>query len=147
MLSALILASLHSVGLWAQAAALEPMTKAQIEENLFGRTLNGEYANGLAWTERLNTDGSSTYVENGKAISGNMRFEGNLLCFRYPGVPSSSGGCFEVWRRSINCFDFYGTEPNTSFDVPLSARRFGQSWTARAWYADQQGTCTTEQIS
>ena len=75
-----------------------------------------------------------------------MRFEGNLMCFNYSGDETLTGGCFEVWRRSANCFDFYGTNGSVA-DATLSQRRAGTGWTARAWRQDAPSTCVGDQIA
>lgn len=146
----LVFALLMSVLLVANptlAWAFSAMGENEIRVTLFGKTLNGEYQTGQAWTERFNTDGSTDYVEDGIAVRGSMSFKNGLLCFSYPAQPEHSGGCFEVWKRSLNCFDFYGADLDKAVTVPLTQRRFGQAWTARAWFADQDSTCVTEQIS
>ncbi|MEO1397581.1 MAG: hypothetical protein AAFU56_01780 [Pseudomonadota bacterium] len=131
----------------AHALALSAMNETEIRDALFGRTLNGEYQDGQFWTERFNTDNSSDYIENGVPVRGTMQFKNGYLCFSYPAETQQTGGCFEVWRRSTNCFDFYGTTDLGGPAAPLSYRRFGQGWTARAWFADQKSTCISDQVS
>ena len=126
--------------------ARAPLSANQIKQYMFGFTMSGEYASGKSWAEKFNRNGTSQYVEDGKAITGKMSLNGHYLCFTYNADASVSGGCFEVWKRGVNCFDFYsaGTDsPSASMDQ----RRFGRGWDARAWYAGQQSTCLSEEIS
>lgn len=126
-------------------SSLAPLTQSEIKQSLFGQRVTGEYASGLAWAERFNTDFTSDYVQNGVPSRGLMRFEGDVLCFRY-GEKQLTGGCFEIWRRGTNCFDFYSVSaagPNAS----LTQRRHGEGWDARAWIDGQPGTCSSDQIS
>jgi len=122
--------------------SLRPLTASEIRKQMFGTRMTGEYPSGKQWAEQFNTDGTSTYSEDGTPMQGVMTLDGNKLCFTYP-QSNQTGGCFEVWRRSKNCFDFYST-PTT---VPQIQRRFGQSWDARAWYSNAPGTCVSELIS
>ena len=133
------------IGGAVQAAAqlvLTPLNQSQIRSVMFGQMFTGEYSNGAQWAERLNPNMTSVYVEDGKAIHGHMEFRGSILCFEYPNQPNLNGGCFEIWQRGNNCFDFYGSQSTVSFED----RRLGRNWTARAWNADQPSTCKSELI-
>ncbi|MEE9313879.1 MAG: hypothetical protein V3V02_04450 [Rhizobiaceae bacterium] len=121
---------------------LKPLSGSEIRSFMFGRLMSGEYPDGNQWAERFNRNGTSDYSENGKPIRGQMTLNGNILCFTYASN-QSSGGCFEVWKRGPNCFDFYATRSGANLDQ----RNFGQGWDARGWYANQPSTCVSEQIS
>ena len=47
----------------------------------------------------------SIYVEGGQPVHGHMDFQG----------PELEGGCFEIWKRGANCFDFYSTRSSASW--------------------------------
>ncbi len=123
--------------------SLRPMTGAEITGTLFGQTVTGEYPTGARWAERFNHDGTSDYSENGVPKRGAMTLNGNTLCFTYQWTPELTGGCFEVWKRGQNCFDFYGTPVSATLDQ----MRFGRGWSARAWIENQPSTCLSEEIS
>lgn len=123
--------------------ALTPLSTSEIRSNLFGRLFTGEYPSGSQWAERFNSDGTSDYSENGRAIRGIMRLSGGELCFSYPDTETLNGGCFEIWKRGTNCFDFYTPDGGASIDQ----KRFGQGWQARGWIAGQPSTCLSEEIS
>lgn len=123
----------------------EPLSPSAIRTYLFGQSMVGEYPSGQAWAEQFGRDGTSLYVEGGIPTKGQMRLEGTSLCFTYPGT-EQSGGCFEVWKRGPNCFDFYAMVGSTT-GTRLDDRRFGRGWSARGWIAGQTATCVTEQIS
>lgn len=134
-------------GLLAHAQiALNPLSGGEIAQYLFGRTVTGEYDSGKAWAERFNRDGTSEYSEDGILRRGRMTLRGNRLCFEYGQIDGLVGGCFEVWKRGQNCFDFYGVGDGT-LSATLNQKRFGEAWSARAWYSDEPSTCTTAQIS
>ena len=106
----------------------------------FGATLEGEYSDGLAWSERFDRAGRSVYSQDGAQASGRITFEsGTRICFTYP--DRFNGGCFEGRRRSLNCFDFYGVDADGQPYATLSQRLRGTGWTARAWRTDQPNTC------
>ncbi len=121
---------------------LKPLTGVEIQKFVFGSTMSGEYPSGERWAEQFNTDGTSEYSESGILSHGTMSLNGNILCFTYPDKPTT-GGCFEVWKRGPNCFDFYTPTGLATLDQ----RQFGKAWDARAWYANQTPTCISEQIS
>ena len=121
---------------------LHPLTGAEILKFLYGSTMSGEYPDGDRWAEQFNTDGSSEYSQSGSLSHGTMKLTGNILCFTYS-ANEAAGGCFEVWKRGPNCFDFYSPKGGAT----LNQRQFGQNWDARGWYANQPPTCVSEQIS
>ena len=121
---------------------IEPMSGAQIQRDLLGSRVTGEYPSGQKWAEQFNLDGTTIYAEAQKLNFGRLDINGNQMCFSY-NSEKLSGGCFEVWKRGANCFDFY----SANNDADLLSRRFGQQWSARAWKSDQPSTCTSEQLS
>ncbi|MEL7230325.1 MAG: hypothetical protein AAGK38_10510 [Pseudomonadota bacterium] len=136
------------IGLVTMAEAqnpFEPLSASDIRASLFGQRMTGEYPSGKGWAEQFNRDGTSVYVEAGRPAEGLMTFEGRNLCFAYPGT-TQTGGCFEVWKRGTNCFDFYAIDNGTT-NTRLDDRRFGRSWSARGWLEGKPATCVTEQIS
>ena len=125
--------------------ALNPLSASEIQTRLFGQRLIGEYADGQGWAENLNTDGSSDYAQDGILTRGKMHFEGTRLCFTYD-PQDMTGGCFEVWPRGQNCFDFYARVEG-SLPARLEDKRFGRGWDARAWIDGVPSTCETERVS
>ena len=120
------------------------LTQQAIRNVLFDRNVTGEYPDGRQWAERFNANMTSTYVEQGQPMAGRMHFEGHVLCFTYPDAEDFSGGCFEVWQRGSNCFDFYGQ--GVGVDASYLQKSRGQGWSARAWIVDRPSTCTSELI-
>lgn len=123
-------------------ATLAPLQADAIGKALLGTRLAGEYPSGRQWAEQINSDGSTIYVEDGKISAGRTTINGPIICFTYEREPLQ-GGCFEVWRRSDNCFDFYASDSDASLDD----RRFGQGWSARGWYSNKPATCVSDQIT
>ena len=119
-----------------------PLSGSEIRSTLFGKLVTGEYPSGARWTERFNADGSSDYSEGGRITRGIMTIYDNILCFSYR-EKSQTGGCFEVWQRGPNCFDFYSLDGNGNLD----SRRFGRNWQARGWVDNQPSTCLSDKIS
>ena len=71
-----------------------------------------------------------------------MTFQGNIVCFEYADT-ARTGGCFAVWRRGLNCFDFYSTN-NAATRLE---RDRGTTWDARAWEEGIAKDCTADLIS
>ncbi len=138
----LLVVILCSTSVTHSQVSLTPLTAAEIKRFMFDRLFTGEYPNGLLWSERFNRDLTSTYSESGQILEGIMRLDGDLICFSYPDSIDSFGGCFQVWKRGNNCFDFYSSQSLAGvFD-----RRFGRAWQARAWNADEPSTCFSDKI-
>lgn len=128
---------------WAAPAhAGGVMSAEQMRAAFFGATLKGEYSDGQEWTERFDRAGRTVYAQDGASAAGRITFTGGRrarICFTYP--DAFNGGCFEGWRRSANCFDFYGIDPAGFAYATARQRRGGTGWTARAWRTDRPGTC------
>lgn len=122
------------------------LSRTDIETELFGRAVEGYYASGMTFTESFNTDLTSDYSDAKGATSGQMSFKHDTFCFAYPDVPQMSGGCFVVWQRSQNCFDFYAALDGQAY-AGFLARSLGAEWDARVWRQDAQSTCPTTPIS
>ncbi len=122
------------------------MSRADIEAELIGRAVEGYYASGATFTESFNADLSSDYRDANSATSGLMSFKGDTFCFVYPDNPQMSGGCFVVWQRSDNCYDFYATLDGQAF-AGFLARSLGADWDARVWRQDARSTCPVTPIS
>ncbi|MEN0041228.1 MAG: hypothetical protein AAF764_07800 [Pseudomonadota bacterium] len=137
-----LLAALVMVVFPVSALSTGPMNAAQIEATLFGKTFSGEYPSGTAWRETFEATGRSIYEEGGRTDVGTMTFEGSAICFKY-NDPERTGGCFIVWRRGLNCFDFYSTN-NASSRLD---RDRGERWDARGWEEGVAKDCTAALIS
>lgn len=136
------LAILLAVALFATPAAAvdaAPMDAAAMRAAFYGATLDGEYSDGLAWSETFSRSGRSVYAQEGARSAGRIAFRGPTICFVYE--VGFDGGCFRVWRRSLNCFDFYGVDATDRPYATRQQQRAGTGWTARAWRTDAQSTC------
>lgn len=123
------------------AVTIGPMSEAQIKAALVGKIFEGEYPSGTSWRESFDASGNTVYQEGGRSDLGRMTFQGNVVCFTYSD-PSRSGGCFNVWRRGANCFDFYSTN---NIATRLQRDR-GTAWDARAWEEGKPRDCTADLI-
>ncbi len=122
--------------------SLLPLSQSEIQAALFDTKLVGEYSNGQRWSEFLNNDMTSIYIEDSYTMAGQIRFKGSVLCFTYPQSEDPLPHCFEIWQRGANCFDFYGADGSTT----LMDTRLGRNWLARAWRADKTSTCQSDLI-
>jgi len=138
----LLAATVLTVNPAPSQVTLGPLTANQITNQMFGRMFTGEYPSGAGWSEHFKSNLTSTYSESGAKLDGVMRFEGDALCFSYPQSNKWFGGCFQVWKRGNNCFDFYSVQSNVS----LFDRRFGRAWQARAWRTDAVATCFSAKV-
>lgn len=126
-------------------SALEAwMTEAAMRSAFIGKTLDGHYANGVAWTETYLDNGRLDYREGARRAAGNWHFSGDVFCTFYdppPAQPPLNGGCWTAIRVSANCYEFYlaglTPEPPSADDLPDMPQR----WTARGWRKDEPSTC------
>ncbi|MFD0916722.1 hypothetical protein ACFQ14_09910 [Pseudahrensia aquimaris] len=127
----------------ANAAAL---SESAIRAQLFGLTLSGEYSSGAPWSEVFRADGTTVYTDSRGEARGTMEFQGNQLCFKYTSGADMSGGCFEVWKRGRNCFDFYGSS-ETGTEASYTQKVRGLGWDARGWSEGTAKDCVADLIS
>jgi hypothetical protein len=145
------LLALGAIGLsiaLAPALATTPnpwMSEQAMREAFIGKTLDGHYGNGVAWTEAYLADGRLDYREVARRAVGNWYFRGHVFCTFYDrsdSHPALSGGCWTTIKTSANCYEFYlaglSREPPFEDDVPS----MGQRWNARGWRNDEPSTCT-----
>jgi hypothetical protein len=119
------------------------MTEEAMRQAFIGRTLDGHYASGLAWTETYADDGRLDYRERTRTAVGYWYFRGNVFCTFYdpPHRPALAGGCWLAIQTSANCYEFYlaGLEDKgpSEDETPELAMR----WNARAWRQGEPSTC------
>ena len=110
---------------------------ADISKALAGKTIEGRYASGRAFTETYLPDGRIEYIEQGMTIGGRWSVTAGTLCTIYDADPA--GGCFRVSKVGANCFEFYfaaRTEeaaPGPDGSTP--------KWTARGSVSGQAAAC------
>ena len=108
-----------------------------IAEVLSGKTLDGRYANGRAFTERYLAGGRLEYSEDGETMGGHWSVTAGTLCTIYD--TESTGGCYRISKSGQNCFEFYFTTrteaaaPGPEGSIP--------TWTARGAVEGEPATC------
>ena len=145
-----VVAGLISLGWIAPSIALEQRTlsPAQFTALVGGRVLMGEYPDGRAWREKFLDRENSIYSEGGQHMPGKVSAKNRYVCFSYNLQSGLVGGCFEIWQRSANCFDFYGTGGDDKRTVASEQqKRLSLAWGARGRLADRPSTCVSAQTS
>jgi hypothetical protein len=113
------------------------MDEAAMKSAFGGKTIQGQYASGKAFTEVYRADGSIEYRERGVEYRGHWSLQAGTFCTIYHSDPT--GGCYQVRQVSQNCYEFYfvaRTEEQANSDPSRPA------WTARAAVADRDATCS-----
>ncbi len=113
------------------------MADDEIKAVFGGRTIEGNYANGMTFTESYLASGRITYVDPLKSMGGRWSVVNRSFCTLYDSF--STGGCFRVTKVSANCFEFYfltGSEREAAQPNPGKP-----SWTARGWHQGAPATC------
>jgi len=108
---------------------------AEIASALAGKTIDGRYASGRAFSERYDRDGRLQYMEDGATIGGRWSVTAGTLCTIYDADPA--GGCFRVARVSANCFEFFFAA-RTEEAAPGGAT---PQWTARGSVNGEASAC------
>lgn len=117
------------------------LDEAQIRDAFAGKTIQGNYASGKAFTETYATDGAIIYRERDIEYRGHWSVQADAFCTIYHSDPT--GGCFIVKRESENCFEFYfisRTEGQAANNETITP-----AWTARAAVTDRDATCADRQ--
>ncbi len=138
----LLVASLHA----ARAGDSAPLDDAAIGAAVSGQRFAGVYDDGSAWRETYAADGSLAYEDDENDVDGQWRVISGRLCTLY--ATGVEGGCFMVFRRSTNCFDFYAVDPSSGMPLASEAERAAQSgWSARGWSMDKASTCPLGEVT
>ena len=125
--------------LTVQAAASGPwMDETQLRTAFAGKTIQGHYASGTAFTETYKADGGIEYKERNVEYVGHWSLQAGSFCTIYHSDPT--GGCYQVRQISANCYEFYFV---TRTEIEAAERDLGRpSWTARAAVSDRDATCS-----
>jgi hypothetical protein len=121
---------------------LSPATSSWMDEPALksafaGKTIQGNYASGKAFTETYRADGSIDYRENNLNYVGHWSVQEGTFCTIYHSDPT--GGCYQVRQVSANCYEFYFV---TRTEAEAAGKDLGRpSWTARAAVSDRDPTC------
>jgi hypothetical protein len=123
------------------ASANRWMSQEAMRAAFIGKTLDGHYVDGLAWSETYSAEGRLDYRESLRKGLGFWYFRGQVFCTFYDPGHGLSGGCWTTVQASTNCYEFYlaglsdrGAEGESS-PGPLSG------WLARAWRKGEPSTC------
>jgi len=120
-------------------AADEPwMDEASLKAAFAGKSIQGQYASGKAFTETYLADGGIEYREKGVEYRGHWSLQAGSFCTIYHTDPT--GGCYQVRQVSDNCYEFFFV---TRTELQAAEKDFGRpAWTARAAVSDRDATCT-----
>ena len=116
-----------------------------MREAFIGRTLDGHYGNGVAWTEAYGADGRLDYREASRAATGRWYFRGHVFCTFYEptaGQPGLNGGCWTTVKVSANCYEFYLAGLNREPPFEDGTDGMALRWNARAWRQGEPSTCS-----
>ena len=111
------------------------LAEAEIRAELAGRTIDGKYPDGDAFTETYEAGGRVHYEEGEHSTAGRWSITEGTLCTIYDNDPT--GGCFRVLKTGSNCFEFYFVARN---EYQASSPR-KPDWAARGWIKGKAPTC------
>lgn len=114
------------------------MSEAAMRAAFIGKTLDGHYVDGLAWTETYAEDGRLAYRERVRSGTGYWYFKGHVFCTFYDPGNGLNGGCWNAVKTSANCYEFFAAEAEPA-DAPAAEPY--RSWVARAWRQSEPSTC------
>lgn len=130
----LLAGSLAASPVQAQTAL---MTGTEIRQAVAGKTLDGVYPDGLAFTESYASDGKIDYRETNRPLTGRWTIEGPVFCTLYDG--GNGGGCWRLRATGANCFTFFNAaKPKAG---AKTAGAVGREWGAMAWRQGEPSTC------
>jgi hypothetical protein len=139
-LCGLVLAGLGSVVVHATPAGVW-MTEAAMRAAFIGKTLDGQYVDGLRWTETYNGDGRLDYRESARKGLGYWYFRGRVFCTFYDPGYGLNGGCWTAVKTSVNCYEFYIAGLTDRFSDGETGPGPLGNWAARAWRSGEPSTC------
>ena len=111
------------------------MDGAELNAGFAGRTVTGEYADGLAFTETYWRDGGISYEDGRQSDKGRWAIVGDQLCTFYQ---SMTGGCFRLRAMGSNCYQGYlAAHAPPQPDESVLAKHL----VAQFWRAGSASTC------
>lgn len=118
------------------------MSEDAMRQAFIGRTLDGHYVGGLAWTETYLKEGRPDYRESLRSGKGSWFFRSQVFCTFYDPGQGLNGGCWRTIQTGANCYEFYdaylarsGEEDAQKSPGPLDG------WVARGWRNSEPSTC------
>jgi hypothetical protein len=131
------------------ASALDAWMSQDAQRKAFiGKTLDGYYATGVAWTETYLGTGRLDYHEQTRKAVGYWYFRGDVFCTFYdpPHDPVMMGGCWLTIKTSANCYELYLAGLDDKGPSNEGAPEGEVRWNARAWRQDEPSTCSEKPI-
>ena len=113
------------------------MSVEDMRSEFIGKTLEGVYPDGSAWSDAYFPDGSIIYHDTVNNWTGEWSFKGPAYCTWYLG--GAQGGCFLVRKLSANCYSFFVVPNDWNRPEPPDASQIG--WNGNGWVNDRPGTC------
>jgi hypothetical protein len=120
------------------------MQETEIRTQLTNVRLTGLYPSNIAWSEQINADGTTDYLEANERRPGRWTVAGELYCFVY--AEPHLGGCFRIVRQSANCYELYTASIGGVAPSPPPPA-VAMSWNGRMWRDGEPGTCDEKPIS
>jgi hypothetical protein len=114
------------------------MSEEAMRAAFIGKTLDGHYVGGRAWSETYSPEGRLDYRESVRKGRGYWYFRGHVFCTFYDPGFDLNGGCWTAVQASANCYEFYVADARGSQEArpgPLHV------WIARAWRKAEASTC------
>lgn len=126
----------------ANLAVTTWLSGKDIQDALAGKTIDGRYADGSAFTESYGDDGRLWYLDQrlGNYLTGHWSVTAGTLCTIYDTDPA--GGCFRVVQVGKNCFEFYFVA-RTEAAAPQTDEK-DTRWTARGAVSGKSDACPDE---
>ncbi len=117
------------------------MSEEAMRAAFIGRTLDGHYVDGLAWTETYATDGRLDYRETFRSGRGRWHFQDAVFCTLYEPGYGLNGGCWTTVQVGANCYEFYPAAWRDAEGGEDAAPGPLRAWIARAWRRGEASTC------
>jgi len=136
----LLLAGLQP-GATASSTSRSWMGEDAMRQAFIGKTLDGHYVGGLAWTETYSNEGRLDYREAIRSGTGRWFFRGEVFCTFYDPGFGLNGGCWRAIQTGANCYEFYVTDLPRSGEESDAAPGPLDGWLARGWRNSEPSTC------
>ena len=117
------------------------MSEDAMRNAFIGKTLDGHYVGGLAWTETYLNEGRLDYRESLRKGKGHWFFRGQVFCTFYDPGQGLNGGCWRTIQTSSNCYEFYDAYVSPSEKQEDAAPGPLDGWLARGWRNNEPSTC------
>jgi hypothetical protein len=130
IITAFLTCACHTSGHAADSVQLDGLA---LLKAFSGKTIQGNYADGVQFTETYHPGVQITYQDDRESDTGNWFERNGLFCTFYV---KGDGACFAIIKSGTNCYEMYVRENEDGTPSDLNG-----NWNSVGWDTSRPSTC------